>query len=130
MSALKDLVVSSREINTDLVAEILAPFVRLDADSSDILPTTAWAGLSSETKILLYLLARKAMIALQMSISVEGATPQEIERSTGVIGGTLRPILKRHLGARFVARGQDARYFVPNHAIEAVKMHISERVGR
>jgi len=128
--SLNDLVVSGREINTELVAEILGPFVRLDADSSDILPTTAWAGLPPEAKILLYLLARKAMVALQMSIPGEGATPQEIEKSTGVVGGTLRPKLKKMLGARLLARGDDSRYLVPNHAMEAVKIHISERVNQ
>ena len=69
-------------------------------------------------------------ISVSLSASGEGATPQEIEKATGVMGGTLRPILKRLLGARLVARGDGARYLVPNHALEAVKIHIRERVGQ
>jgi len=124
MSALEDLVVSSKEINRDLVAEVLSPFIRIDRDDCEIVPTSNWRLLSNDTKTLLYLTARKAMVALDMPLTQEAATPQEIERETGVIGNSLRPLLKRLLSQRLVTR-EHSRYLVPNHALSAVKNYIS-----
>lgn len=128
MTTLEELLVSSKEINRGLVAELLQPFVRIDPEDCEIIPTPSWRRLSNESKSLIYLLARKAMTALDLPIRVEGVTPQEIERATGVMGNSLRPVLKRLLEQRVVAKAE-GRYYVPNHALENAKLYLRKRVG-
>ena len=128
MATLEELLVSGKEINRGLVADLLQPFTRIDADTCEIIPTGVWRGLSNESKSLIYLLARKAMLALDLPIQVEGVTPQEIERATGVLGNSLRPVLRRLLDQRLIAKA-DGRYYVPNHALESAKLYLAERAG-
>lgn len=128
MATLEELLVSGREINRELVADLLQPFVRIDAEECQIIPTASWGRLSNESKSLIYLLARKAMTALDLPIPTEGATPREIERATGVVGNSLRPVLRRLLAQRMVAKSE-GRYYVPNHALENAKLYLRERVG-
>ena len=128
MATLEELLVSGKEINRGLVADLLQPFVRIDADSCEIIPSASWRSLSNESKSLIYLLARKAMVALDLPVGIEGATPQEIERATGVLGNSLRPVLKRLLGQRLVSKA-DGRYYVPNHGLETARTYLSERTG-
>jgi len=126
MPALEELLVSGKAINRELVAEVLSPFIKIDRDTCEIIPTAAWRKLSNEAKTLLYLTARKAMVALEVPVGPESATPQEIERGTGVIGNSLRPLLKRLSEQRILAKA-DGRYFVPNYALQDVKDCLSER---
>lgn len=130
MTALEQLLVSGKELNKDLVAEILAPHLRIDADTCEVLPTATWPSQSAETKALLYLIARKAMVALELPLRTEGATPQEIELATGVVGGTLRPVLKRLLDKHSLTRSRDGRYSVPNHALESIKSTVGGQQRR
>lgn len=128
MATLEQLLVSSKEINRGLVADLLEPFVRIDPDACEIVPTASWGRLSNESKSLIYLLARKAMVALDLPVGTEGATPQEIEKATGVLGNSLRPVLKRLLGQRLVSKA-DGRYYVPNYGLETARTYLSERAG-
>lgn len=125
MAELEELVVSGEELDKKLVAEILAPYVRLDKDKCTIRPTEGWMQLSEEEKILVYLLARKAMIALNFELTVEGATPTEVVQATGVKKGTAHPALRRLLDNRFLEQSEDGRYSVPNYAIPRIKSMLS-----
>ena len=62
--ALEALIVGKKKLNRKLVANILSPYVRLDKDAGSILPLEAWLGLGTDSKILVYLLAKKAMVLL------------------------------------------------------------------
>ena len=75
---LEALVVSKKELDRKLLADILSPYVRLDRDDCDIDTLEAWLGLGTDLKILVYLLARKAMVALGFDLGVEGATAREV----------------------------------------------------
>lgn len=127
MSSLEDLVVSGREMDRELVAEMLAPYVRLDKDTRGIRPTVRWNDLTNELKLLLYLVARKAMKALDFPIEQEQATPSEIAQATGVAGGSMYPLLRELLRRRVVDQaGKRGAYFVPNHAMEQVKAMLAQ----
>lgn len=127
MAELEDLVVSGEELDKKLVAEILAPYLRLDKDKCSIRPTEGWLRLSEEQKIPVYLLARKAMVALNFGLTAEGATASEVVRDTGVKRGTAHPALRRLLGNRSLEQSQDGRYSVPNYAIPQIKSMLSEK---
>ena len=117
MTALEELVVDAREIDRELVATFLKPYLRIDGQTCTILPQAGWAEGPNEARVLLYLVARKAMRALDLPIPHEAATPQEIERATGIPGGSVRPALRRLLKGRLVERDLEHGYIVPNYAM-------------
>jgi len=128
MAELEDLIVSGEELDKKLVAEILASYVRLDKDKCTIRPTEVWTQLSEEQKILVYLLARKAMMALSFDLTVEGATASEVVQDTGVKKGTAHPALRKLLvDDRLLEQSEHRRYFVPNYAIPRIKSMLSEK---
>lgn len=121
MDPLEDLVVSGKELNRELVGKILKSFLKIDRDSCSIIPGERWIKLNNESKIMLFFLARKAMKALDLAIENEGATPAEIETELGIKGGSVRPVVRKLLEQRIIARTGEGRYFVPNYSIEKIK---------
>ena len=126
MTALEDLVVDAREIDRELVADFLKPYLRIDRSTCAIMPQPAWSEVPNEARVLLYLVARKAMRALDLPIPAEAATPQEIERATGIPGGSVRPALKRLLKARLVQRDLGVGYIVPNYAMLRARGYVHQ----
>lgn len=124
---LESLVVSGKDMDRRLVAEILAPYVRLDRDGCNIRPLEGWSNLKAQAKILLYLLSRKAMLALDFGLPIEGATAGDVANDTGLKKGTVNPALRGLLSDRLIDQAKDGRYFVPNHAIERVKATLCEK---
>ena len=124
MATLEDLIVSGAELDRELVAQILVPFVRLDKDDASIRPIGEWLRLDAEGKILIYLLARKAMKALgfELPTDQEAAGPSEISEATGVKMGTVGPKVRDLLNRRVLAQPAGTKqYLVPNHAVEEIR---------
>lgn len=126
MVALEELVVDAREIDRELVATFLQPYLRIDGPTCGIIPMPAWGEVPNEARVLLYLVARKAMHALDLPIAAEGASPQEIERATGIPGGSVRPALKRLLKGRLVERELGGGYIVPNYAMLRARAYVRQ----
>jgi len=129
MSELKDLVVSGAEEDRKLVGEILGPYVQLDKETCGIRPIGEWDKLSPEKKIVVYLVARKAMKAMKdlgFDLPVEGAKAGEVVQATGVKSGTAYPLLRKLLEDRLIEQLKDKTYRVPNHAIPKVKGMLSK----
>jgi hypothetical protein len=124
LGALEDLLVDGRELDRELVGTLLRPFLRIDRRSCAVLPRPAWERTPNEGRVLLYLVARKAMRALELPLGREAASPAEIERATGIPGGSVRPALRRLLKARLVERDMDAGYVVPNYAMLGVQRYL------
>jgi hypothetical protein len=124
---LESLVVSGKEMNRRLVAEMLAPYVRLDKDGCNIRPLEGWTNLKVRAKILLYLLSRKAMVALDFGLPMEGATAGDVANDTGLKKGAVNPTLRKLLSDRLIDQAKDSRYFIPNHTIERVKATLGEK---
>ena len=118
--ALEALVVGERKLDRKLVADILSPYVRLDKDASNIRPLEAWLGLGTDLKILVYLLARKAMVILGFGLETEGAVVSEIARDTQLKLDAVNPVLRNLYAEGILDRAKDRRYFLPNEAIERV----------
>src|SRR5689334_8806090 len=114
---LEELLVDGRDMDRDMVATVLAPYLRIDRASGDLIPLPAWDDLPSESRVLLFLLTRRASRALGIGRGCDGASPVEIERATGIPGGSVRPALKRLLKSRTVARQVGIGYLVPNYAL-------------
>ena len=129
MTELEDLIVSGAELDKKLVTEILAPYIQLDKDKCTIRPTKGGSELSNDQKVLVYLVARKAMAALDdFTLDVEGATASEVVADTGVKSGTAHPALRKLLkNKRLIDQSRDKRYFIPNHAIPQIKSLLFEK---
>ncbi|HEY8491478.1 MAG TPA: hypothetical protein VIO14_10855 [Dehalococcoidia bacterium] len=121
MSALEDLVIDTREADPDLIASLLAPFLRIDRASAHIVPQEAWNRIPNDVRVLLFLIARKAMLALALPLPREAATAVEIERGADLPAGAARPIMKRLLRQRLVQRAPDGGYAVPNYALIRIR---------
>jgi hypothetical protein len=127
---LKDLLVSGKEIDKKLVAEILKPYLRIDEETCDIRPLSSWSDLKVNTKILLYLIARKAIVALGLPLPDEKASATEIMQKTGMRKGTVNPALRNLFEDRVIEQSEDKKYYVPNYAIEKVKNMISKKFDK
>ncbi len=119
MSKLDELVVSGAELDRDLVATVLKPFVRLDGDRNRVLLLPAWEDLKNDHKILVFLVARKAMVALEWS-GDDAVSPRDVTRETGLPGGSVRPGLQRLVNSRLAVQGEGGGYLVPNWAMNQV----------
>ena len=123
---LESLLVSGKEIDRKLVAEILSPYLRIDRETCDIRLLSSWNDLKANIRILLYLIARKAMVALGLPLSEERVSATEITQKTGMKKGTVNPILRDLFGDKVIEQSDDKKYYIPNFAIEKVKAMISE----
>jgi hypothetical protein len=126
MGALEELLVDAREIDRELLAAFLKPYLRIDRETGAILPQPAWGEVPNEARVLLYLVARKAMRALELPIGDEAASPLEIERATGIPGGSVRPALKRLLKGRLVERDLGGGYIVPTYAMLRARTYVRQ----
>ena len=124
MDNLEELVVSGAEMNRNLVAEVLSPFARLDKDNATMLPHDGWPQLKVDQKVLVYLVSRKAMSALEFPLDEEAAGAKTVAQDAGLPSGTANPSLRRLLGNRVVAQTSEKKYYVPNHAMPRVRTMI------
>ena len=121
MTQLEDLLVSGDEINKDLVASILSPFIRVERETGSIIFQEGWERLSERNKVLVYLAARKGLKALEILTQDEDVMPAEIGEATGLVGGTVRSVLNRLRKQRLIDKKRDGGYCVPNWALQRVK---------
>ncbi len=121
MEKLDSLFVSGKELDEELLVNILSPFLKIDQDSGSMVPNERWLKINNEMKIILYLVSRKARMVHKLKIDNEGANPLEIEKDTGIKGGSLRPKLKTLLEQKIVDKADNSRYYVPNYSLIRVK---------
>lgn len=125
-SGLEKLLVNGTEMDQELVTEILTPYIRIDKNTCGIRPQKTWSGLTAYNKILIYLLARKAMKAMGLNIDEEAASNVEIINNTGVKKGTVHPALRQLYNDGILTQTKGQKYYVPNYSIEQVKEMIME----
>jgi len=118
---LEALVIGEKKLDRKLLADILSPYVRLDKDTSNISPLEAWLGLGTDLRVLVYLLARKAMILLRFDLEAERATASEIARNTNLKQDAVNPLLRKMYAEGILDRSKGRRYFVPDDVIERVR---------
>jgi DNA-binding MarR family transcriptional regulator len=92
---LRALVVDTRQISREKLAEILKDKVLLDLQTETfMLVSEVRAHSTGRQAVLLSLLARKALSLLQEDV-VDAMSPKDLAAVTGMKGSTIRPILKR-----------------------------------
>lgn len=121
---LEDLVVDVVELDCELVRTVLLNYIRIDRTTGEVIPLAAWDNTRNEVRIILYLLARRAIHALGLPQPQVAATPREIEQATGIPGGTVRPALQRLRRDRLVSKVENNGYLIPNTATSRVRVRL------
>lgn len=123
---LSRLVVNQAEVDRELLAQVLADKVTIDPDAGTFaFKHRVRKQLGKSNTVLTALLAQKALVLLGAELA-EPLQPRDLEASTGIRGGTLRPILKKLNDEAIISRKSNG-YLVPNHCLEAVTDLLSEQ---
>ncbi len=107
---LRKLVKQEEKISEELLYDLLKDYVQI-TDRGEILLTGAAGKLETKRKILIVLIAKKALKILGMTQD-EKMSPKEIEQILGVKGGTVRSTL--------AALKEDGYVYSPKRGIWAV----------
>ncbi len=128
---LDQLFVTGEVFDRQLVADILSPYIRIYVEGGGvkIVFTQNAKLLGVREKLLAYLLAIKA-VSLKDEGSPDSATPGDIEKETGLVGGTIRPILRRLLDEHLVTNIESGRYTIPAYALETIGQILKERLDK
>ncbi len=115
---LDDLLVSGEELDESLLRDALVPFIRIDQETLQIRPQAAFRALKANGRIVVYLLSRKGLRAMDR-IEDERVSPAEIIGAIGSPSGSVYPALKGLYERRpqVVDKTADSRYWIPNWAI-------------
>lgn len=117
--------IQDEELDRDLLLDVLRPFVRFDKEGN-IIYKSAFNSQKSKNKILIYLLARKAMNDLGLDESEE-ESPDVISEDTGVNYNTARSALSRMDKEGVVRKSRSgSAYTVPNSAVSMVVEMLDE----
>jgi hypothetical protein len=118
---LSKLVVDRHALDRELLAELLHPYVELHEDEPHIEFTLDGEKLKLRARMLIYLLARKALVATNL-IEDEQVLPNKIEEDTGWSGGSIRPTLRSLLEQKLIRRdrSEGGGYYVANNTLTRI----------
>ena len=113
------LVVDTKQINRDKLAEMLRGKVLLDLQTETfLLQPEAKARSSARQAVIMSLLARKALSLLKEGV-VDALSPKALCDLTGLKGNTIRPVLKRLSNEGLVVRRPEG-YTIHSSALARV----------
>ena len=103
---------SGSQTDPEELAMILKPFLRIHRDSGRVLFTTEGMKISANNRIILFILARKAMY-MQKIKELDSIAPKEIKEELGqnIPFGTIDASLKRLLEKGLI-NSRNGKYFV------------------
>lgn len=112
---------SGSQIEPSSIAAVLKPFLRINRENKRVLFTPDGMKVTANNKIILFILARKAM-HMQAVIESESVTPKEVKEELGknIPAGTIDAALKR-LSENGPLKGQDGKYFIPDFSFPQVE---------
>lgn len=130
---LDSLVVNGDDLDRQLLADLVAPFAALHLLKGvmTIRYTQSGDSLSAREKVLVFLLSKKALALKDPTgKATETASPTEIEKETGIAGGTLRPALRKLADDNLLVQdSKGGAYSVPNFALNRIKSILPVKKG-
>ncbi len=98
------------------LSKMVFPFASIDPESGRIFMKPTFDDLSTKHKVLVYLLARLALSTRPNAPLPAIASPKEIEKGTGLPGGSVRPNLTLLVREHIVSPSGDG-YLVPSASL-------------
>ena len=118
---------SSLQDHRELLAETIFPYARIDSETLEVGFTEEGEQLVARDKLLVFLLVRKALFLRNM-VPKEAAGPSEIEKATGIPGGTVRPQLRKLVDDKLIrTEANEGGYFVPNAKIKDINKSLTKK---
>ncbi len=100
--ALKDLVGTKSALAEEAIESIVRGFVTYDEEAHEVVLTPDGMKLGNRAKLLVYLTALHGWPFITSTPVPASLKPAEIEKVTGIAGGSLRPLLRRLLEERLL----------------------------
>jgi hypothetical protein len=122
--ALKDLVGTKSALAEEAIEAIVRGFVTYDEEERAVVLTQDGLRLGNRAKALVYLTALLGWPFITSEPTPTEAKPAEIEKATGIPGGSLRPILKELLEAHLLIV-RDGRYSVRSTSFAAIAAELA-----
>ena len=119
MDPLDKIFTSEREVDPQVLADILFPYIKINAEDNSIYLTDLGNTLPVNNKLLVFLLARKAL-KLKDKVEIEGVSPTDILEATHLKDGSVHPGLKK-LKESGLVTAKEGKYFIPNYKINKIK---------
>ena len=116
---------NENEVDKQILADILSPYVKINVDDNSIYFTPAGNSLPITGRLLVFLLGRKAL-KLREKIEIEGISPSDIIDGTHLKEGSVHPGLKT-LRDKGLVVVKESKYFVPNHKIGSIRDFIMRK---
>ncbi len=120
---LDDLFVDSNStVDKAEVAKLLKPYIRLYAETKEVLTTPAWEDLNLQQKLLTWMLGRKALRLRGIITEEEEFTsPSDLEKGTSLKGGSIRPTLSKLVDSRLIRIDKETnKYILPDFAVRKI----------
>lgn len=111
------------------LANMLIPFAKIDNTNGTFHSQKDWTKLNAKQKILIFLLARLALATINPKFQ-NGVAPKDIERETGLPGGTIRPKIMELVEERLVHKTKESLYLVhlSSHSLNNVLELLEEEL--
>jgi hypothetical protein len=96
-----------------ILASLIFPFASVNPDTGEVHFKATADDLNAKQKILIFLLSRLALSTRPQTAFSAAASPKEIEKATGLPGGTVRPKLILLVNERIASKNGEG-YLVPS----------------
>lgn len=113
---LSDLLLDASEVDRASLANALRDILGVDNDTGRIVLKPGFSSLASRSKVLAYLLGKKAALLLGKADREEVAA-KTIPIDTGIPSGTVHPKLKELRENHFVSQTDDGHYYIASHQL-------------
>lgn len=126
--ALKDLVGTKSVLAEEAIESIVRGFISYDEEAREVVLTPDGMRLGNRAKLLVYLTALQGWPFVTKESVPTDAKPADIEKATGIAGGSLRPLLKDLLEARLLT-AQKGRYAVRTTSFTTISAELATPGG-
>jgi hypothetical protein len=102
------------------LAQLIIPYALINPATGDVYMKSTTDELNAKQKIFIYLLCRLALSSLPDSSYSSSVSPKEIELTTHIPGGTVRPNLLQLVGEKVVLKSGEG-YYIPSAFLSRAK---------
>jgi DNA-binding transcriptional ArsR family regulator len=125
MDALDKIFTNQKDINPEILAELLEPYIRINVEDNSTFLIEGGINLPVHEKLLLFLLARK-VLKIKELVEGEGISPNDLVEETQLKEGSVHPGLKL-LREKGLVVAKNGKYIVPNYQVLKIREIFNKR---